>query len=115
MSRTFLKIFIHFLIFSVILIVSFFIGCPIRKIFGIPCPCCGISRAYLSAFKFDFKSAFSYHPLFIIFPFALFFILHKDVFDFHISKKLQNVILILIAFIFIAVYLLRLFILHDNF
>ena len=29
-------------------------GCPIKKIFGIQCPTCGITRALLSLTKFDF-------------------------------------------------------------
>ena len=40
--------------------------CPIRLLFGVECPGCGLTAAVLAAAKFDFKSAFSYHPLFLM-------------------------------------------------
>ncbi len=43
-------------------------GCPIRFVTGIPCPGCGLSRAYLALLKLDFAGAFHYHPLFWAVP-----------------------------------------------
>ena len=37
--------------------------CPLDFIFGIPCPMCGMTRAFISLFKLDVASAFYYHPL----------------------------------------------------
>lgn len=54
--------------------VMFAVGwtCPIKEIAGISCPGCGMTRACISALRFDFKAAFSYHPLWIcLVPFAL--------------------------------------------
>ena len=42
------------------------IGCPIRFLTGISCAGCGMTRAWLSVEKMDFKSAFYYHPLFFV-------------------------------------------------
>ena len=39
-------------------------GCPFRAVTGIPCPGCGMTRAWLSALAFDFSAAFSQHPMF---------------------------------------------------
>lgn len=39
-------------------------GCPIRNTTGIPCPGCGMSRAWTAALRLDFASAFSWHPMF---------------------------------------------------
>ena len=47
------------------------ITCPIKYLTGVSCPGCGMSRACMSVLKFDFASAFYYHPLWIMLPFAL--------------------------------------------
>ena len=38
--------------------------CPFRRLIGIPCPTCGMSRAWLAAFRLDLASAFRFHPMF---------------------------------------------------
>jgi hypothetical protein len=43
---------------------SLMFGCPFRLITGIPCPGCGMTHAFLAAFRFDFTEAFRWHPLF---------------------------------------------------
>lgn len=40
-------------------------ACPIRLIFGVPCPSCGMTRAHLLFFTFHFEEAFEMHPLFL--------------------------------------------------
>lgn len=39
------------------------VGCIFRRVTGIPCPGCGMTRAHLAALRLDFKAAFFYHPL----------------------------------------------------
>jgi hypothetical protein len=39
-------------------------GCPFRLVTGIPCPGCGMTHAFLAAFRLDFAEAFRWHPLF---------------------------------------------------
>ena len=39
-------------------------GCPFRNLTGIPCPGCGMSRAWFAALRLDFSGAFRYHPMF---------------------------------------------------
>lgn len=51
----------------VILFLLFVYRCPVKLFFGIDCPGCGLSRAFLSSLSFDFVSAFNYHPLFALF------------------------------------------------
>jgi len=40
------------------------LDCPFNMIFKIPCPGCGMTRAWFSVLKFDFAKAFSYHKMF---------------------------------------------------
>ena len=46
---------------------ALFFGCPFYRLTGIPCPGCGMTRAFLAAARLDFGAAFAYHPLFPIF------------------------------------------------
>jgi hypothetical protein len=39
-------------------------GCPFRNLTGIPCPGCGMSRAWTAFFRLDVVTAFDYHPMF---------------------------------------------------
>lgn len=57
------------------LLLYFKVPCLVRLVLGIPCPTCGISRAWLAALHLDFKAAFSYHPMFWSVPILYFYIL----------------------------------------
>lgn len=37
--------------------------CPIRNLFEVPCPGCGLTRAFLAILRFDFQGAIEYHAL----------------------------------------------------
>ena len=55
------------------LALSLFIGispCILYHIIGIPCPACGLTRAFVSLARLDLAQAFAYHPLFVFVPFA---------------------------------------------
>ena len=47
-----------------VLILVFRPPCLIKAVFGIPCPACGITRAWLSALHLQFAAAFRFHPMF---------------------------------------------------
>jgi hypothetical protein len=42
--------------------------CFIKSTIGVPCPGCGLTRAYLALFRFQWYEAFFYHPLFWYIP-----------------------------------------------
>lgn len=44
------------------------IPCVSRYLFGVSCPGCGMTRAFFSVLRLDFKQAFYYHPLFPAVP-----------------------------------------------
>ena len=60
------------LLFGVYLL---FVGCPIYRMFGEPCPGCGMTRAFIAAMKLDMKTAFGYHPLFPLFALETIYVL----------------------------------------
>jgi len=92
---------------AVLLIFWYFeIPCIFKHFFGISCPGCGMSRAVLSAIKFDFASAFSYHPMVWSLPILyLFFLFNGKVFN---KKWLDLGILVAIALGFLINFIVKL-------
>jgi hypothetical protein len=41
-----------------------------KQLTGLPCPGCGLTRAYQAAWKGNYAEAFSWHPLFWLVPVA---------------------------------------------
>lgn len=39
-------------------------GCPVRNLTGIPCPACGMTRAWMLALRLDLAGALRMHPMF---------------------------------------------------
>ena len=82
------------------------ITCPVKYLAGVSCPGCGMTRACLSALRFDFESAFYYHPLWIVMPplaVLLIFLWAKR------KKKAFCAVLVLFLLSLIGVYIYRLF------
>lgn len=53
-------------------------GCPFKRIFGLPCPGCGLTRAWLCFLSGDWGQAIRYHPLFLPTPLFIFLTAHRD-------------------------------------
>ena len=78
------------------------ITCVFFKIFGIPCPGCGMTRAFLSLLKLDFYSAAKYNILIFFMPYVFMYVF----FDF--KHKIHNKIMIGIALFAIINWVLKL-------
>ena len=49
--------------------------CLLRSVTGIPCPGCGLSRAWLAVLRLDFAAAFQHHPMFWSIPLLAMYLL----------------------------------------
>ena len=98
----------HFVVLIAVLFVAFVYKCPFQYLFRIPCPGCGITRAYLSLLRLDFRAAFEYHPLFFAVAPMVLYVAHRNVLKRRLSGKTETIILIVILVLFIAVYIYRL-------
>lgn len=87
------------------------IGCPIKFLTGLSCAGCGMTRAYISLLRGDLKSAFYYHPLFLV---PLFYVAYYIVVRNNVSHCMDKKIMYFIIFIFISVYVYRLMFLKDT-
>ncbi|MDR1631038.1 MAG: DUF2752 domain-containing protein [Oscillospiraceae bacterium] len=94
-----------FLVFYV-----FDIFCLFRAVTGIPCPSCGMTRAWFAVARLDFRAAFRYHPLFLLAPVLLLFI--TDIIK--IKSNARKFVLIAIAVLFFAVYAVRMLVLFPH-
>ncbi len=86
--------------------------CPFRYIFGVPCPLCGMTRAFISLLKLDISKAFYYHafwPVVIILSVLYFYFLFKNI---KINKKMVC-ILDIIGILNLVYYFYRLLFLQE--
>jgi len=83
--------------------------CVFRKITGIPCPGCGMTRAFYSLLDLDIIGAFEMHPLFIVAPLFVSAIFLYT-FDTKSLKRHRfwEIFLLCVCVLFIAVWIIRL-------
>lgn len=79
-------------------------GCPIKFLSGFSCPGCGMTRAVTSALLLDFRSAFYFHPLFLVTPIMLYLFLFED----KLKSRYVRIAWIIIVLLFLITYLVRL-------
>lgn len=80
------------------------IGCPILYLTGIPCPLCGITRALVNAWRRNYLFAKYLHPLYPMVYVSFVIIYFKS----RINLKIYRAVILMIALMFVLVYLYRL-------
>lgn len=87
--------------------------CYFKTITGLPCPGCGLTRAFISLYKGNMLEAFVYHPLWLLVLLVAFVIFFKK--HFSISYKLynSNFFWVLVVLIFILCYTIRMMLLFP--
>ncbi len=90
-----------------LMIIFFFYKCPMKLIFGIDCPGCGMTRACKAFLRLDFVAAFQYHSLFPI-PIlvCIYLIFRKKLF---IGEKNERISIGVILLLFILRWIIILF------
>ncbi|MCI9448925.1 MAG: DUF2752 domain-containing protein [Clostridiales bacterium] len=110
MHKTYGKLIIYHLILLLILLLILFVyRCPIFYFFHVPCAGCGITRAYFSAFSFNLKEAFRYHPLFFTVAPTILYIAHRNILKKRLSNKAEKIYFIVLCSLFLAVYIIRVY------
>ena len=77
--------------------------CIFIYLFNVPCPGCGMTRAFLSLLKLDFKSAFIYNPTIFLMPYIVYYIFGNP------KAKWHKYILIFIGLVLITSWIFKLF------
>ncbi len=69
--------------------------CIIRTVTKLPCPGCGLTRAYLALFRLNLQAAFFFHPMFWSIPLlVLFFLMDGQLFRSQWKNTLLNTVLL---------------------
>jgi len=97
-------------IMAMVCVAAAFIGCPLKKLLGIPCPVCGMTRAGLSLLHGEIGQSFYYHPLLILVVIGAVTFL----FRYWIPKKVLKIGGGLFCVLFIGVYLYRMLVLKSE-
>lgn len=121
---------LHLLYAVLILVVFFSYRCPFLLFWGIPCPGCGMTRAFIALLHLDIQAAFYYHPLFplviLLLLWGLFSVwkanhpaLYTRIFarlpfakplrSFASNKTMRRLFLVLTCALFFLVFFIRLF------
>lgn len=68
MSRVKTEKFLKPAVMLILLLCLAAFGCPVYELFGVLCPCCGVTRAWVAFLHGDILRAFQYHALFPAIP-----------------------------------------------
>ena len=111
LNRVWRTVLTHLAVFAalaafVAVLIAFEIGCPIRRITGLPCPGCGMFRAAVAFLSGDFALSFRLHPLLIPAGIGLMALFHAG--PLRLTKRAKNAVAFALGGLFLAVYIARL-------
>lgn len=91
---------------------SFFIGffCPFKKMFGIPCPTCGVTRAIYHLAKLKVDLYFKYNPMALPLVISVWLFLNIDFFE---KKKMIYSFVYVVLIANIIFYFVKLIIIFN--
>lgn len=90
-----------------ILVITRVYQCPLRYIFGVPCPACGISRSLLCVATGHFAKAFYYHPLWPLAVVTAILLFLDELKFIKIPPKVRSTYIYIVAFIVLGCFVLR--------
>jgi len=77
-------------------------------IIGVPCPACGLTRAFVSVARLDIRQAFRFHPLFALVPFVPFLGWER------LPDKWRNIIAYAALGVLVAVWAVRMVMFYPD-
>ena len=96
------------LLLSAFLLGATGIGCPVRFVTGVPCPGCGLTRAWLALLSGEPRVALAFHPLFWAAPIAVGLAVLSGATPSGRVRRLALVVCALLVAAFLVVWALRL-------
>ena len=105
-ARLLLLVFL-FGVYSIVATVFLGHACPINLVFGVPCPGCGLTRAFILFFQGDFGGAFAMHPLFVTLPAIAIVCFAAFIFPRFARSRVFTAFCLITVCAFIGVYIYR--------
>ena len=90
-----------------LLAILFKTGCPLDLVFGVPCPLCGTTRAFLSLLHGDISGAFYYHPLWPVTAAAMVMFILYRLEVIRLSEKAFTASCIILAALLLGCWIIR--------
>ena len=111
--KKYYKGFLLVILYFVLLQICFGQICPGKILFGLPCPACGMTRAFFLLLQGNLNASFQMHPLLL--PF-LFFCLCFIFIKYFLKKSLHfiNIYIIIGLLLLVFVYIYRFLIYFPN-
>lgn len=106
MKKRLMKTFLLLTIIGILILIGF-LRCPLRYFFGIPCPFCGMTRAFLSVLQGNFYAAFYYHPLWPVVAIGLVFCTLYNLKIIQLSDKFINYSSFVLGLLFLGCFMIR--------
>ncbi|MGL4572688.1 MAG: DUF2752 domain-containing protein [Clostridium sp.] len=97
------------LILIFVFILVFDIQCILKTFIGVPCPGCGMTRAWVEAISGNFIEAFRFHPLFLAAPILTVLIMIRINEVNSKYSRFIDIAIVVITVLFILVYIFRMF------
>lgn len=89
--------------------------CPFAIFAGIPCPGCGITRAFICLIKLQLKDAFFMNPcIFMWVPVIIILFINRYLLNSKLSPQTVNRLLIITGILSIITYLIRMFTMYPD-
>ena len=87
LKRTYIFLIVLGIYFTISIVMTIYCEnipvCPFKLITGLPCPGCGLTRAFMALFTFNFLDSFRYHPLWPLVIFMLLVLFLEPIKGFH--------------------------------
>ena len=91
----------------IILILTGIYHCPIRFLFGVPCPTCGFSRSIISLFRGQVAASFYYYPVWPVVVVGVVIHVLEELELLKVSRRFNQIGLIIIGVIVIGCFVIR--------
>ena len=72
-------VWVHLVIGAALLLLAVVWQCPVRLLFGVPCPGCGTTRACIALLSMDVRAAFGYQPVFPLILILFLYGIHRNI------------------------------------
>lgn len=89
------------------ILILLFYRCPFQFFFGVSCPGCGMTRAFIALLHLDIVGAFRYHPLFPLAILVGIYVVLEYFKIVRLPEKWRKRYLWLVIGIFILTYIIR--------
>lgn len=89
-------------------------ACPVYLILGIPCPGCGMTRAWISLFSGDITKAFYFHPAFFAAAIIVVCVILSEIKPKLKKSKVITGIYLVLCVAFLAAYIYRMIVFFPN-